>query len=178
MWPTFYITPVCPALVNLGAEARNTSGWTITAGNPQARYAQANREPPEGLGIFDGGTSAFSEMYQRLYLCAYPAVSLDDIDAGTVTITVDWWGGTYEQTTNDQPRMTLVFRDSALSVISSFTNGYRNPSTVYGMMKWDEYVESTTVPSGTRFIDLVLAMNRRAGTNNDAAFDDIRVSFA
>ncbi len=159
------------------AETGDMTGWTTTLGNPQNRYDQVGRHAPQGVGIYDGGSSANSSCYQRIDLSTVPTLSLTEIDAGTTDLDCLWWGGTFEQGGNDQPQISFIFRNAALGSISQYDSGFKSPTPIVGGMRWEQYHETTDIPTLTRYIDVVMTMKRNTGTNNDAAFDDIRISF-
>lgn len=166
--------------INPGAEDNTITGtapigWTVTQGNLWVRVAEAIRPHPT-LGesnIFDGGTSASSRAYQRIDIAAQTSVGLSRIDSGSVEIRVDWLGGTFIQANNDKPELNIYFRNAALAQIGSASSGLLNPLTVYGSMRWDAYVTQAAIPALTRYIDVELHSDRNAGTNNDAAFDNV-----
>src|SRR5690349_18081706 len=93
-------------LVNLGAESNTVSGtptgWTLLQGNFTVDV-NSNRYPPEGVNIFRGGSQLTSRVSQRFSPLAY-GVTIDQIDNDTLTMTVDWWGGSFVQTPSDQPK--------------------------------------------------------------------------
>lgn len=170
-------------LTNLGAESGNVGGasggpplgWVDEAGNLRVRIGAAatGREPPEGVAIFDGGTSATSRASQLFSPLTY-GLTINEIDTDTRTMTVDWWGGAFVQSNQDQPKLILHFYDEDMVLISSHDSGFKLPTTEYGNMYWDEYQETPTIPVGTRWIAFELWAHRRNGSNNDASFDDIR----
>lgn len=174
-------------LVNLGAELGNVGssgtnngppvGWTDIAGSLRVRVNETGRAPPEGLNIFDGGAVVTSRASQRFSPLTY-GLTIGQIDSDGLNIIVDWWGGTFQQSNNDQPKMLIHFYSAALSLLGSHDSGFKDPVTNVGSnMRWNQYQEVAEIPATTRFIDIELWANRRAGTNNDAAFDDIRISF-
>lgn len=166
--------------INPGAEDNTVTGtapigWTVTQGNTWVRVAEAIRPHPT-LGesnIFDGGTSSSSRAYQRLSIETQSLVSLALVDAGRVAVRVNWLGGTFIQANNDKPELNIYFRNASLTQIGSASSGLVNPVTVYGQMRWDAYETEAAVPVGTRYIDVELHSDRNAGTNNDAAFDNV-----
>lgn len=178
-------TPAAPLYqpVNLGGESGNVGGvatgppvgWTVTSGNMRVRVGESNREPPEGANIIDGGTSLLSKAYQRISPLTL-GMTIDQVDDGYKEITLDWWGGNFVQTPGDLVRINLYFMDENGTLLSSYSPSYKVPTTRIGGMRWDEFQDVTAIPVGTRFIDVELEADRNAGTNNDAAFDDIRVS--
>lgn len=162
---------------NWGAELGNLTFWTVISGNPQVRANQPARHPPEGVAIFDGGTSPSSIMEQEIDLTLVPNLDLVAVAAGTMNVRVVWWGGTFEQGGNDQPQLHIRFEDSGGAGISTYSSGYKTPTTLVGQMRWTEYTEFTDIPATTRYVVIRCEMKRNSGVNNDAAFDDIRVSF-
>lgn len=170
-------------LINLGAESGNVGGvsagppvgWTDLAGNIRVRANQSGREPPEGLNIFDGGTSTTSRASQRFSPLTY-GLTIDQIDNDTLALTVDWWAGTFIQSPFDEPKLLVHFYDEDMVLISTHDSGFKTPITAINDMRWDEFQETPTIPVGTRWIDIELWANRRNGSNNDAAFDDIRLT--
>lgn len=171
-------------LVNMGAELGNAGGvvqgppvgWTAVAGHLRVR-TEASRQPPEGLSIFDGGDQATSRASQRFCPLSY-GMTLSQLDGSpSKVMTVDWWGGTFEQGTNDQPKLRILFYNASLVLLGTHDSGFKNPTTAVGIMKWNQYQETASVPVGTRYIDFEMWVNRRNGTNSDGAIDDIRFSF-
>ncbi len=174
-------------LTNMGAEQGNVGssgtnlgppvGWTDIIGDLRVRVNEPGRWPREGSNIFDGGNDPTSRASQRFSPLTY-GLTIDQIDNDTLTMTVDWWGGSFVQSNADQPKLLVHFYDEDLVLISTHDSGFKDPVTAMPTnMRWDEYQETPTIPVGTRFIDIELWANRRAGTNNDAAFDDIRISY-
>lgn len=149
-------------------------GWTSTAGMPRVRVDESGRSPPQGLSIFDGGTSATSTAYQRIDLEANE-VPLATIDDGYAFFICDWWGGTYNQRPLDSPRLEYVWLNSSLATIRTDIDGNFIPITaVSETMFWDEFQDAFPVPAGARYLDIRMTFLRGGGTNNDAAVDWIR----
>ena len=172
--------------INGDAELGDTSGWTNTVGTIQAavRGQFGTVTPPEGEYIFTGNTGqASTKAHQRFSPLTY-GLTIDQIDNDALQITVDWWGGTYASaSTNDQPAINIIFRDSALTAISTYNSGFKTPTTAYaipsggdGFMRWDEYQEVTAIPANTRFIDIQLEGKRNQGSFDDSSWDDVRFS--
>ena len=163
--------------VNWDAELGDMTHWTSTVGTMQVRTS-ADREPPQGGSIFDGGTALLSKAYRRINLSTLTGLDIADVDAGLLDLFVQWWGGTYIQgPPADAPQINVYFRNAALASIYIHASGYKVPTTQVGLMYWDEYLEIAPIPPNTRYIDIEMDADRNTGTNNDAAFDDIRVSF-
>jgi len=164
------------------AELGNMTGWTTTVGSPRVRPTDADPpgHAPQGSRFYDGGAaSATSSCYQRIPLAGLVAsgLSLAAVDAGTVDIKAVWWGGQYIQgPPADQPQLQIVFRDTDTNEISRHASGFKSPTTVVFGFRWDEYTELTDIPANTRYIDIVMDFDRNFGTENNACFDDIRVS--
>lgn len=158
--------------LNPSAETGDMTGWTVTQGNMRVRVNQPAREPPVGLNIFDGGTSALSKAHQRFELLD-TGVPEAEVDAGNTQITLPWWGGTFIQTPADQPQINFIFRNAALAVISTFNSGYKDPANDVGLMRWELFSTEAPIPALTRFIDVQMDAKRNNGTNNDAAFDGV-----
>lgn len=166
--------------VNAGGESGNVSGdpsgppvgWSNLEGGMRVRVDEPSRAPPEGLNIFDGGTSPLSRASQRFSPLA-EGLLISQIDTDALDITVNWFGGAFVQTPADQPQLHIHFLDEDQVLISTHSSGYKSPSTTFGTMRWDSYQEVVEIPVGTRFIDIEMDSLRNAGTNNDAAFDGI-----
>lgn len=172
------VTPIY-VLVNMGAELANTSGWTVTVGSLFNRgNGSQNLVAPEGTRVFDSGqNNATTKAHQR-FCPLSEGLTIDQIDNDTLTITMDWWGGRYNQAPGDQPQLNLHFYDEDDVLISTYNSGYKDPATLIGTQyRWTEYQDTPTIPVGTRFINIEIEGKRRVSggqTYNDACFDDIR----
>lgn len=164
-------------------EDQTPIGWTVVSGtmkvivNGSSGYLDgAPRNPPEGLNYIIGGTSNTSKVKQDFAVSA--AVGLDTawIDAGEVVLDLDWYGGTFEQGTNDRVAINVTFKDSGGTTISTVGTGLRTPDEVetdFGSYSiyWEHYLDSWAVPANTRTISIELHADRETGSNNDAMFD-------
>ena len=188
MFPTFFMPPSSIVqegitLVNPSAEYGDNTGWTYVSGTPAAFSNGRARPAAAGPWIFWGGTSSISVMYQRITPLGY-GISNAQIDAGIINFRVNWWGGTYYQGAgpggSDEPKISVVSRNSGLVEISTQTAGFRDCSggaVGPSVMRWLNFDETYDIPALTRYIDLVMTFDRNKGTNNDAAIDDITAFF-
>lgn len=162
---------------NPGAED-GTTGWTTTTG---VFTSSTGREPPSGTHSFAPGSSALSIQYQRIDLDAN-GVPTAEIDADNTRIRCTWWGSSFDQNHvngNDQPQLHFVFRDAALVEISTYSSGFKDPTTPSsptGVWFWDQYEDQSPIPALTRYIDVTCEAQRSSVPGNivnNAAFDDI-----
>lgn len=172
-----------PNWINPGAELGDLTGWTVTDFGFQV-YSLGDRFAPSGANFFIGGIVpsgspsglySFTRMYQEINLTSVLPSLLTAIDDNRVTLRINWFGGSFDQLPDtDRPGMVVKFYNASLSILADIFYGYKDPSTLYGSnILWDAYQDDYTVPSGTRVIRVELAAQRRAGSNNDAAFDEV-----
>lgn len=164
---------------NPGAEDGVYTGWTLTNGSfirealDQAYYGSLT-QAPSGAYNWRGGTTTPCKMHQDFTTASTGAPDAA-IDAGDIELAINWWGGTWEQGTNDQPALNITFLDAGDVTIGTATTGYRNPTAlVNGNFKWQYYQDAFAVPPNTRKIRIQLEARRRNGTNNDARFDEVQ----
>lgn len=161
--------------VNPGAEDDVTDtythiGWTATVGN---FVSMVTAGFGSGDQIFRGSAAPRVTMHQD-YDVVDTGCPTTAVDAGNVLAVVDWLGGTWEQSTNDQPRVNMYFYDGTMTLLDSYLGAWRNPVTfIDGYTRRDTYQDAYPVPPNTRTIRVELDGNRRAGSNNDARFDDV-----
>lgn len=171
---------------NLDAEDGNVGGgangppvgWTVTAGQTRVQTATGTYYPREGVYCFDGGNVDGSRAYQRLSPLSL-GLTIAQVDAGDKDITLTYWVGTWIQSPTDQARINIRFYDEDNVLISTYTPAYKNPTTAppgTANVRWNEYQDTTTIPVGTRFFEIELDTDRRAGTANNGMIDDIRIT--
>lgn len=177
-WST--ATPIY-TFVNGDAETGDNSGWTVTVGSLFARVSgSTGLVPPQGNYSFDCGQgNASTKAFQRISPLS-EGLLIDDVDDGAHDLTVNWWGGRFDQSPGDQPQLNVYCYDASGALLLTHNSGFKNPTTLMGSYLWSQYVDVVTMPVGTRFVDIEMEGKRNAGGSqsyNDAAFDDIRFSF-
>lgn len=154
------------ALVNPGAEAGDTSGWTSTLGGLAVRTA--NPAPFEGAYYFMGGTAAETLAHQDV---AVPAEKEAAVDSGLAKARVAWRQNSFAGA--DQAEMRLEFYDAALVQLgATVAAGLQAPSA------WTARTLEAAIPAGTRTVRLVQRMVRASGNNNDGYIDAIALDLA
>ena len=153
-------------LINPDAEA-GILGWTVTEGYMESleAYTCDGIEPYNGDYYFIVGalcnTEDYAEAYQTININEYS----ECIDDGLAYVNyggyLSDWGG------SDHPEMKIVFIDENGNEISeSDTVGTYNAY-------WTLFNEEVLIPTGTRFIHMILMGTRYAGDDNDSYFDDM-----
>jgi hypothetical protein len=200
MWPTPFVplamapTPISVALfiVNHGFEdlpAGDTvyppGGWTNNLPGTNRPYAVENLVAREGLRCLIGGQlgDGVMQIHQVVPLTTGGnSIPVAFIDAGLLSVEAVFWAGALEKgvagpSDNDQPKFTLRFLNAGGTQISSYSTGYLSPTTPATIHVFDEYTQTTSLPVGTRSIDIVLDGNLAGGgSGSDAMFDDIRLT--
>lgn len=156
-------------LTNPGAEAGNTSGWTVESGGFGTRTAGPS--PYAGTRYFTAGTSVNSLARQRLDLAAQ-GVSTSDIDAGLVAVVLSVQSASYDE--NDPGSIGFRALDASLATLVEHipTNRWVLP-----VQTWKERKVRLMLPSGTRHLDVLLRSTRTSGTANDSYWDDAAVHY-
>lgn len=187
MFPTFFVPSqdaeevIYSYLINPSGAEPYTVGWTREAGDFEVISDRSYDDLQ--TGCFWGGISSYSRGSQRLDLLNMtPPLSAVQIDAGAMNIEVKWYGGTYNQSSDDLPKLSVRFLDASLVEISTATNGYFNPTTggfpvAGGTMYWQFRTDTFDIPVNTRYLDIVLEFDRNTGTNNDGMADEISLRF-
>lgn len=165
-------------------------GWTNNLPGTSNPYAWVDADAPEGGAHSIGGQLGDGVMQIHQVIDLQSGANLVPtalIDAGLLEVTATFWAGSLEKGTlgptgNDQPKLTLRFLNGASAEISTYTEGYLDPTrpgvaTNDHVFNETEYVHSTVVPALTRYIDIVLDGNLAGGgSGSDAMFDDIRLN--
>ncbi|WP_043767478.1 hypothetical protein [Algiphilus aromaticivorans] len=148
-------------LTNAGAEAGDTSGWTIVEGGFEAVQSGdgGNISPSAGTYFFGGGSAAATEAIQRLD-------AEDNAIAVGSTLRLTWdqnGDGT------DTARMGFRFRDSNLDLIGEEDMADFTAETG----GWASRTHSAIVPDNTASVDVVQQFEREGGTEIIAYIDEI-----
>ena len=150
-------------LTNGGGESGSLSPW-VAAGAGTAIVdngsAGAGISPRSGSKHFFGGVGALNTLTQT--------ISILNGAQGFTTAVVFYQQSYYQSTGNDQGQVTLAFRASngtTISTVSTPTVGCVNSYCL----------QSYTYPlsAGTRLIDFSLIFIRQSGSNLDCYFDDV-----
>ncbi len=167
-------SPNTNLLNNPGAETADTTDWTNTGSIPWQAWITGTDGVPSHSGnyFFFPGQSAENEMYQDVDISGLA----DSIDSGLVLVTASgyisgWPGDT------DAGRMILEFRDGSGQVLLGNDTNYHDGT----MPQWD-FIDvtpdgGTAAPAGTRTLRFRLLALRGGGTDNDAYFDDLSLSY-
>ncbi|WP_425915908.1 hypothetical protein [Pseudomonas sp. GWSMS-1] len=162
-------------LANPGAEAGNTSGWTVELGGMTVR--QATPGPFNGAYYFTGGSFVQSVSRQRLSLLAQ-GLQVAELDSGLMWAKVRWKQSAYSD--QDPGGMGLRMLNASAGTISTNYSPFAwtlGGGGAPGPWYWQPRSFPVLVPPGTRSIDaLYNASGRTSGTANDFYVDDIEVT--
>ena len=153
-------------LVNPGAETGDTTGWTDETGGLAVR--STNPAPHGGSYYFYGGVSAETIAVQRVDLTEYTTTAI--LNSGLFEVLLSWMQASYNE--NDQVSVGVRFLDESQTLISSSMSTLQSAAALV----WEEENHSADIPTGTRYIDVVLRMYRNDGTNCDGYVDDLTVA--
>lgn len=173
------LTAYSVTITNPGAETGDTSGWTNEVGALGVRTA--NPPPHNGGNYFFGGAVAQTIARQRFSIETATGLTTTEIDAAAAAnelwARVDWWQVNFNN--NDPGSMGIRMLNGTPTQISLTYSGLVNIVTgaADGLNEWILRGLPVFVPSGARNIDAVIRNDRNAGTNNDAYFDDITLTF-
>jgi hypothetical protein len=170
--------PVTLPLLNPGAEAGSTSGWThaitasfvATSANPLS-----STEIGSGIGPYAGGYSfssggtSFAAAYQDVSLSGLGASVLADIDAGRITADCGGYLVTDKDST-DYGHVDLMFYTSGGSWLGGAMHDGRLSAG-----GWSSFSEAAlNVPEATRIVRLMLRGWRNGGdANTHVYWDDL-----
>jgi hypothetical protein len=153
-------------LTNPGAEAGNTSGWTITTGG---MVALENGDVPglnaqTGTWFFGGGAVAESVAYQAIDLDALGVIAGQGLS-------LTWYqarGGN-----SSTAGMELEFYNAAAALLSTVA---AEQVAATALNTWEQRTLETQVPDGAVTARLVQRFTRVGGGDNDAYIDTIAIS--
>lgn len=153
-------------LVNGGADAvlvnGEIPGWREIRGSSWTRGPAIS--PHSGAGHFFAGRVASAELVQTVSVsnCA------PEIDLGQQRINFSGFIRSWNQSPADTSRIILEYRNSGGSVIGAFDTGNKSNGTA-----WSPVGHATTLPAGTRSINVRLLAERKSGNDNDGYFDSL-----
>lgn len=148
-------------LINPDAED-GVNGWTNEVGT----LTQSSSVGHDSAHYFFGGTTATCKARQRIDLSTAIDFDVTRLDAGDCWAIVRWWGNSFSSQT-DNEQMGLRFLDASQVQIAEHLSGTAH---------FDEWVGRSygiLIPANTRYIDILMQMNRVSGSNNDGYIDDI-----
>lgn len=153
-------------LVNPGAEAGNTSGWTVTTGTLDANE---NGDIPglnaqTGTFFFGGGSAAVTEAFQSVDLA-----SLGVIAGQGLSLT--WWQASGAN--GSLGAMGLRFYDSGAALVAEVL---AEELAISPANTWEQRTLAAQVPDGAVTVRLVQFYTRVGGGANDAYIDTIALS--
>lgn len=157
-------------LVNPGAEAGNTSGWTMVGGGFTATTANPVNHtfnPIEGLNSFVASPNADPQMYQDYDISTFASA----VDLGAIRIMIEA-SAADTFTTGERPIIFALFLNASGSQLSRVISD--DPIQTIGSGQWRHLSAEGRVPKNARTIRIYLWANRVNGTQNNVAFDDVR----
>lgn len=150
-------------------------GFPAYAIPPLVVAAQTPRNPrldQDGRRFLFGGMSAVSTAVQDIRLTA-PAA---EIDTGRAKVTLSGLlGGRGAEA--DEGVVTGTFRSANGTALGLVQIGPVTPADRGNATRFLSRVETATLPAGTRSIRVTLTATRRAGTTNDAYFDNLALVY-
>lgn len=159
---------VALTITNPGAEAGDTSGWTLANGDDwSASTLNYTVSPRSGTYHFVANNARSPcEMYQEIDVSAYAA----SIDAGAAEVDASWWHcGNPARVSQEAAYVILSFRNSGGSQIGS-AGGYG----FGGNASYAERTLNAAIPANTRTIRLRLqAFDGDAINGTEVLADDI-----
>jgi hypothetical protein len=165
------------AEIGSGSNPGTVADWVVGgSSNPGRENGTFNPgiTPRTGSFSFYGNNGPIGTLTQRVDF-VLEGLSLADIDAGRMAANIEFYTQSLDQgSAGDAASVTLSFFDSGgLAIGSPFDTGLQ-----YNIGSWLQVVGSTAVPSGARFADYQMVFTRRVGSDNDAYFDDNRLTVA
>lgn len=153
-------------LTNPGAEAGNTSGWTITSGGLVAIEDGdiPGLDAQTGDWFFGGGAAAATAAYQSINL-----ESLGVIAGQGLSLT--WWQA--RGANSSLAGMSLEFYDDAAALLSTVAS---DQIAAAALNTWEQRTLTTQVPDGAATARLVQNYTRVGGGDIDAYIDTIAIS--
>lgn len=164
------LTKYVATLTNSGAETGDATGWTNEVGGLAVR--SANPDPYKGSYYFFGGANAQTIASQEVDVLSLTSKTPAEIDAlassNSIWARVDWAQTSYSS--SDAGGAGLRNLDNAGTSISETYSAIfaTDPEKLWGARGFAKGLET-----GTEKIDVLLRMDRSAGTNNDAYVDDV-----
>lgn len=168
------LTTYTLALTNPGAETGDTTGWTNEVGGLAVR--NASPPPSSGAWYFSGGAVAQTIARQRVDLLALTGLSGAEVDAGGLWVKERWLQSAYS--VQDPCGMGVRKLDASQAQQALDYNGIvatPHGGGASGPWYWYERSQSSSIPSGCRYLDAVYRADRDSGTNNDGYIDSIRL---
>lgn len=154
-------------IVNGGAEAGNTSGWTSTGIDA---VDAAGFHAGFGSFTFTGGLGDPTQtLRQTVDLSSLAGL----IDAGAISSTF----GVQLQArasggAGDSAEATLFFRNASNSTIAS-AYFFDSDVNINEDFDWNYFTDVRTLPTGTRSIEVLLSTTRPGGLSSDGFFDEV-----
>ena len=149
-------------------DCESTTGWTNETGSLGTRSASPS--PHGGSNYFYGGANAATKARQRFDLLSVTGLTGTQVDAGNIWAIITWWQNSFSADT-DVVRMKIRYLDSSQVQISE--NGPTAINITPQQTAWVLRSYGLSIPSGTRYIDVVYDATRNNGTNLDGYVDDI-----
>lgn len=153
------------SVTNGGAETGNSTGWTDEVGALDVR--SSNPQPFEGAFYFFGGQNAQTISRQRVDLIG-SGLTAQDIDGGNAWVNPGWVQNIFDSSSDPGAIGIRLLDVSQVEISTQYS-----PIDSAGTQNWYRRYYPVSIPSGTRFIDILIRADRTIGTNNDAYFDDI-----
>lgn len=127
---------------------------------------------------FFGGNTAQTTSYQRKTLTDYLDAAV--IDTGEVWTILQWLATSFQ----DQPdtnAMGFRFRDASLGLLATHMSGAASPGDLYNsaLTVRGRFVPRSygiLIPTGTRYVDVVIDLVRNSGTENSAYINEISMT--
>lgn len=151
-------------------DCESTTGWTNETGSLGTR--SSNPAPHGGSSYFFGGPNAATKARQRIDLLAATGLTGTQVDAGNVWAILEWWQNSFLADA-DTCQLKLRYLNSSQAQISE--NGPTAINTNPQQTAWVLRSYGISIPSGTRYIDVVYDASRVNGTNLDGYVDDIQL---
>lgn len=146
-------------IVTQGSNCFGSLNWRLQ-GN-QSGYPAAQQG---NYYFFSGCNNVNGEVYQDVDVSSYAA----SIDAATQSFTYSGYMQVFDQTPSDSSLMIVEYRNSASTVLSTYSTGYKGDRGT-----WTQYGNTKTAPAGTRTIRIRLLSKNINGNSVDAYFDNL-----
>jgi hypothetical protein len=145
-----------------------TTGWTTEVGSLQGSGSPSGSD---GGNYFWGGAVAHTKASQRLDLSEQlEDLDLTRLDAGDCWALVSWWAAVFSAQ-GDTQAMGFRFLNASLGTIAEHLSGAFGVSPTDFV--WIPRSYGILIPTGTRYIEILMDMNRVDGSNNDGYIDEI-----